>query len=758
MKIKGTVKKVFCDKNDGYMIFTLIVEDKSMIPLGRANPNFPKSVTVAGNIYGVEEKDAVILDGDWQKLNGNGDFWPWRFIPQSYEICDFEDRQSMISYLSNLPDVSKDLATKIVTSFEERTSLIVEQYYMKLTEIDGIDAVKAKEIHDNYLLKREFKMLLRFFKKYELTVKEIQMFQDRHPTQAMKTISENPYSISNDEIISFKKADAIAKDMNFTATDIMRMEAAVNSVLNIYAAGRGHSYLEYDNLVNSTEKFLLKNSAIPGDVSAKQIEEFIKQFKNNHTLYIEGGKVYSTPRYKNENDVARIIAYRTNMDSPFKNISMELIIECLDKVEVQLGFQLAEKQRESVITSVKNSTVVITGGPGTGKTTTLFAIVKTMDLICEKTGMRKLSHCLAAPTGKAAKRMSEKTGISASTIHKLLNYNPFMPEKIKSEKDPIVTDVLIIDELSMVDIDMMGSLMRAVTNNTIVIFVGDADQLFSIGPGNVLSDLISSEVLPTVKLERAYRQKGKNTIYENGVRINNGALKLETDPREFVFMEVPDTEEDTECTRLLSMIERVYFEEYKRNGCDVNKVQILSPVRAKTKVSTTSLNAKIQSVINPKINLSDQITFKDTIFRKNDKITQLKNNYDKFVFNGEMGIVKEVFPKKKELLIEFQNGACELKKYEKSELNQLDHGYASTIHQSQGQEFSVVIIALSNHFQKMLFRNLLFTGVTRAEKKVIIVGDRNALDYAIMNVSNKKRLSQLSEKLKLYKSKYDKAA
>ena len=383
--------------------------------------------------------------------------------------------------------------------------------------------------------------------------------------------------------------------------------------------------------------------------------------------------------------------------------------------------------------------------------TTLKVLMLTMDYLCDRLGRDRLNKTLAAPTGMAAKRMKEATGMDASTIHRLLEFTPYAggDVKAKNEDDPIVTDMLIIDESSMLDIDLFALLMHAVQDETELIFLGDIDQLPSVGPGDVLHDVIDSGVIAVARLTQTYRQGAQSPILANAKKINSGDTDLIFDkPEEFRFIEIPDSDSDPECNQMLEMARQVFFEEFLLCGADINKIQVLLPMRKKTMVSVDNINPELQDTVNSCLSHKNEMSYGMTRFRKGDKVMQLTNNYEKWAFNGDVGIVVEIAPTSGKLLVNF--GGDENVEYAKEELEQLRHSYATTIHKSQGSEYQTVIMVLTNQHKLMLQRNLLYTGLTRAKKKAIIIGDREALNFGIENVSNRSRNSDLKGKLQKY--------
>lgn len=592
--------------------------------------------------------------------------------------------------------------------------------------------------------------LKRMLEAYWVSGTKIQMIQKRFD-DPVASIKKNPYVLSNEGMISFNQADQIAKDMGFDAMDDRRIESAFIFVLEKIAASQGHTYLMLDEMVKKSLYMLNgRNNAMYGSFDESFIKQKIGECVKRKVLVNDNGRIYRTFRYENECIVAEHIAGRGKLKSQFSDISEEFIAGCLKKGERQLGITLADKQREAAMTAAKNMTMILTGGPGMGKTTCLKAILNTLDQIAVEVGKPPLRKLLAAPSGMAAKRMQESTGIPASTIHRMLEYTQLNNGEVrcKNEQAPLDADIIVIDESSMLDIDLMRLVLDAVKDETMLIFVGDTDQLPSVGAGNVLYDLISSEAIPVVRLNHTYRQGTESAIVTNAAKINKGETNLITRNGEFHLVSIPDDADNG--NSLNEMVQRIFFEEFIENGEDISKIQILCPIRKQSDSITTNvvvnvLNSLLQDTVNPCIDSGTEMKYRTARYRKGDKIMQLANNYDKNVFNGDIGVIVNVSPRQKKLKVDF---AGQIVEYMQSELDQIMLSYATTIHKSQGSEYQCVIIPLSMQHKVMLHRNLIYTAITRAKNKVYVVGDMKALDLSIQNISNTHRNSYLAQRIR----------
>lgn len=750
MKIKGIVNRIIVDNGNGFKVFFLTIKDTENIPEDKINPQYPDSVTVTGAFSEIQEGYTVEVEGEWS-YRESGQYHPWQFTAKHYIICDIGDSPiMMINYLSKtLKGIGQTLATSIVNHFGKQTFYVIEHEYISLCVIKRITPEKAEDIHNQYMEHQIVRQLTEFLAPYGFNNSQITAVQKKNIT--VEAIKANPYLLSNANITSFYGSDLIAADLGFENIDENRLEAAVNYVFETTAAGRGHTYLTIGETIYEIQTLLSKKSVIKGNLSETFIRRKIYDFVDKKLLYDDNDKIYKTYRYVNECKVAQRLASRSIQRSPFSDIPKKEIEKNVLKAEKTLDIKLADKQKEAVITAISNMTTIITGGPGTGKTTTLKTLLLTMDYITQSRDMKELTKVLAAPTGMAAKRMKEAVGMEAQTIHRLLEFAPYSDGEIrcKDENNPIMGDVVVIDESSMLDIDLASLLFGAVMDTTMLIFLGDIDQLPSVSPGNVLHDMIDSKKVPVVKLERTYRQGAESAILSNAVKINNGDTNLILNKDDFKFIEIPDSSDDAYGTKLSEMVMRVFYEEYILNGKDINNIQVLSPMRrqseyVQSKAVVNSLNPELQETVNGCVFENRQMRYGHTKYRKGDKVMQLFNNYDKGVFNGDVGIVTSVAPKQNRLLVDYFGEKVE---YQQAELDQIQHSYATTIHKSQGNEYACVIIPITMQFKNMLQRNLLYTALTRAKTKAYIIGDKEALNYAIKNISNQHRNSFLKERI-----------
>lgn len=752
--MKGKISKILYNSGT-YMLMSLKLQHVSDIEEDKVNPNFPLFVTIMGSLIGVEEGYIIDVDGEWHYSDKDSGYWPWQFKVTSFEIVEAETEETIIRFLSSLPGIGEKIARLIFSEFGTNIYNVIEEDMRtgarQLTAIKGISSTKEDAIIASYKEKRLLSNAIKLLGKYNIGEIKIKNILKTYGDDSVAKIKENPYILANDKFLTFKIADTIAFDNGIPYDAADRIESAVKNILDVRASSMGHTYLDFDDAVSFTVKMLQSNSFMKGIIDELYIKSKIGDFINDGKLVEEDGHIYLSYRYNNENFTAKKLAHRAKLPSFFSEASDALIEKCVERAQKDLHVTLASGQKNAVITAIHNTTVIITGGPGTGKTTTLKVLMLSMDYLCDELGREHLEKTLAAPTGMAAKRMKEATGMDASTIHRLLEFTPYAGGDIKAkdEDDPIKTDMLIIDESSMLDIDLFAMLMHAIQDETEIIFLGDIDQLPSVGPGDVLHDIIDSEVIAVARLTQTYRQGAQSPILANAKKINSGDTDLILDkPEEFRFIEIPDSDDDPECNRMLEMARRVFYEEFILCGGDINKVQVLLPMRKKTMVSVDNMNPELQETVNSCLERKNELVYGTTHFRKGDKVMQLTNNYEKWAFNGDVGVVVEIAPTSGRLKVNF-GGDSEVE-YEKEELEQLRHSYCTTIHKSQGSEYQTVIMVFTNKHNLMLQRNLIYTGLTRAKKKAIIIGDRDALNFGIENVSNRSRNSGLKSKLRKY--------
>ncbi len=743
MKFKGTVARIFCAKENGFKIVAMDIDSNQEIPREFVNPKYPGSVSAVGMLKDVEIGYVIDVSGEWEKRESNGDFWPWQFKVKGSTICLFETPYLIVNIVAGLADIGLPKAKEMVEKYGVGLIPILEDEPELLRPWES----RKGQMREASIELKQIRMqadMKAFLQKYGVSDNTIERIGEELGFEAVSIIKTNPYVLCDSKLASFNVCDKIAKDLGCGFNNINRIETVFTATLKDRAGSKGHTYLTTTQLLEESNAFLKDNAEIFGSFTRKSVAEYIDKLHIAEKIVIEGERIYARERYENERTVADVLIRRSGSISKYANLDMRLINECIFEMQEELGFELDPLQKEAVVMAIKYQTSVLTGGPGCGKTSTLRTVIGVLEKLSKRAEFPMPEIALAAPTGMAAKRIVQSTGKEAKTVHKLLEYNPKALFQMRSADNPIDADYVILDETSMVDIDIAAMLLQAIRDDTQILLLGDINQLPSIGPGEVLADVISSHLFPVVELKKSFRHGLRKNILENANKIINGETDLDIKHSDFQFFEVPDSPSDKECRRLSAKLKKIYYEEYAANGRDASRVQVLTPMRSKTGVSVDKINPVLQNMVNAAVDEENDVRHGYSSFRKNDRVMQITNNYDKNVFNGDMGIVKMVSAKVGKILVEYDGVDVE---YTKSEFDQIKHCFAITIHKSQGNELPIVIMPITGYHSTMLMRNLLYTGVTRAKQKLILVGDRNALIYAIQNVQGTKRNTALLEKL-----------
>ena len=729
--INGFVEKVvYRNAENGYTVVNISVEGDDVV--------------CTGYFSDITEGDQIIAEGSFVEHKQYG----IQFTVASYEIKEPETSVAMEKYLGSgiIKGVGPALSAKIVKKFGDETFNIIEREPERLAEIKGITEKKAIEIGSQFEEKKEFRNAMIFLNQYGVSNALAMKIYKEYGIKVMKIVRENPYRLADDIAgVGFKTADEIALRMGFSPESSMRMKAGISFALSM-AASNGHTYLLYEDLYEESKRLLgISEAEFENDIYELTIERKIvlKEVKGER-------RVYNNNLYYMELTVARKL-----LDLNAKSENNYKVMEAkVKEVEAKTGIKLGDLQRKAVYEAVESGLVIITGGPGTGKTTTINAIIKLFE-------MQNMEILLAAPTGRAAKRMTETTGMEAQTIHRLLelNGNPEEGGSMRFERNelnPLEADVIIIDEMSMVDIYLMYSLLKAVTVGTRLILVGDVNQLPSVGPGKVLKDIIGSEKFNVVRLSEIFRQAAESDIITNAHKINAGqSIRLDNKSKDFFMLSMNSS---LQIQRALVSLIAEKLPPY----VDATKydIQVLTPSR-KGELGVENLNKILQQYINPPAPNKREKQWGEMIFRENDKVMQIKNDYQmewkivtkkgltikegSGVFNGDCGIIREINEFAGTVTVEFDEG--KLVEYTGATLEELELAYAITIHKSQGSEYPAVIIPLLNAPRPLLNRNLLYTAVTRARKCVTIVGSENSVNEMIQNESEMKRNSGLVDSI-----------
>lgn len=720
---------VYRNEENGYTVLNLASNEED-------------EVTCVGVFQMISEGESLELTGEYTVHPSYGP----QFKVQQYSIKAPEDIASIERYLGSgaIKGVGAALAARIVRKFKEDTFRIIEEEPERLAEIKGISERKAQEIAQQTEEKRELRQAMIFLQNYGISLSLAVKIYQTYQLDMYRIIQENPYRMAEDVTgVGFKIADEIAHRVGIHLDSDFRIRSGIMYVLQ-QASLEGHTYLPEESLTRRACELL--------GVDASGVEKHYMDMAIDRKLILKQSEaevqIYASTFYYMELNVA-VMLRELNVKYDFSETAVEQRIR---KIEQLSELELDEMQRTAVKEAVRSGLLVITGGPGTGKTTTINTIIQYF----ESEGM---DIALAAPTGRAAKRMSETTGYEAKTIHRLLELSGGMDEHAgfeRNEQNPLETDVIIIDEMSMVDITLMHNLLKAVVAGTRLILVGDVNQLPSVGPGCVLKDIIDSHACNVVRLNRIFRQASESDIIVNAHKINRGEpVSLDNKSRDFFFLKRYDA--NVIISICIQLIRQKLPKYVNASPFDI---QVLTPMR-KGLLGVERLNTILQQYLNPPDGKKAEREHGQTIFRVGDKVMQIKNNYQAEweirsrynipiekglgVFNGDMGIVREINSFSETLTVEYEERR--MVEYPFKELDQLDLAYAITIHKSQGSEYPAVIIPLLTGPRMLMNRNLLYTAVTRARKCVTLVGDEKAFYNMEANVNEQKRYSGLRDRL-----------
>ena len=729
-KLAGYVEHIiYRNADNGYTVLNLVS--------GEAE------ITCVGIFSAIAEGENIEASGDYTDHPTYGK----QFKVESFEEKAPEDEEAIERYLGSgaIRGIGLALAARIVRRFKADTFRIIEEEPERLAEVKGISERKAMEIADQVNEKRDLRQAMIFLQQYGITMNLAVKVYQQYGQEVYGIIRENPYRLADDiEGVGFRTADEIAVRVGIRMDSDFRIRSGILYVL-LQASTEGHTYLPEEELTRRTGQLL--------EVGEEQIEKQYMDLAIERKIIMKQGEnqtqIYAASFYYMEANTATMLK-QLNVSYDVPDLEIE---ERVRRIEKQTGMELDEHQMTAVKEAVRNGLLIITGGPGTGKTTTINTIIKYFE-------MEGLDIFLAAPTGRAAKRMSETTGFEARTIHRMLELNGGVDGAAgfeRNEQNPLETDVVIIDEMSMVDISLMHALLKAVAVGTRLILVGDVNQLPSVGPGSVLRDIIRSHECNVVMLTKIFRQASTSDIIVNAHKINQGEeVTLDNKSMDFFFLKRYDA--DVIISVVLQLIKQKLPKFVDATPYDI---QVLTPMR-KGLLGVERLNGILQRYLNPPSPQKREKEHGDILFREGDKIMQTRNNYqleweirtkyglsvDKGtgVFNGDMGIVREINDFAEMMTVEFDEGR--MVEYPYKLLDELELAYAITIHKSQGSEYPAVVIPLLSGPSMLMNRNLLYTAVTRARKCVTLVGNEVTFAQMVQNTSQQKRYSGLCDRLK----------
>lgn len=671
-----------------------------------------QTFTAKGRTVGLAPDIVLRLNGEFEK---NGRYGKEFVFDQWEEVLPTE-LHKMILFLGSkvIKGIGPSLAQAIVTKFKEKTYDILDSHSEELLTVPKIGKKKAEKIWESWDEHRYMMSVIPELLGMGITINlAIKIFK-KFGQQTVERIHENPYQLIYDiEGIGFLKADDIAKKIGFDLTSIERCRGGVYYIMSMDAED-GNTYMLKDNLIKKCIELM--------NVDSVKLNMAIFQMVEDGIIIHEDGKYFLSVYYKAEKLIADRLQIMSRIFLPSSNIE-----QTIEEIEREYNIEYEYEQKEAIKTALSSNVMILTGGPGTGKTTVTRGIIYAL----EKMGLKV--KC-AAPTGKAADRMSEATGHFSETIHRLLEYNPEFGYA-KCEEEPINADAVIIDEMSMVNVLLMKNLIRALQYKTKFILIGDIDQLPCIGAGNILKDIIHSNKIPVINLVKIFRQAQESKIVTTAHSINKSIMpdlsnKI-TDDLFFIKL----YNEEVIGNTVIDLVTNRLPKKYNVRPSDI---QVLTPMKISS-LGSEVLNEKLQFIINP---IGDYIQYGNTIFRMGDKVMQIKNNYENGVFNGDTGYITDVNTEDKTISVTFKNNTI---LYQKTELDELMLAYSCTIHKSQGSEYDIVVIPIFRSQKRMLQRNLLYTAITRAKKLCILVGDDKMFEYAVNNIEVDNRLTSLKD-------------
>lgn len=686
-------------------------------------------VTIVGNLVYVTLGEMLKLKGSWGVHPRYGE----QFRVVSYEVVVPATAKGIERYLGSglIKGIGPVMAKRLVQKFGDKTLDVIENDADRLREAEGIGSKRIDMIRTAWADQKEVREVMLFLQGHEVSAAYAARIYKQYGRNSISVVKDNPYRLAEDIFgVGFLTADKIAMKLGVPKDSLKRAAAGILYVLN-KLSDEGHVCFPYEPLLDECGKILETERDIIIEACRRAVEERKIIVEETGEAGDTGRTVYLAGLHAAETGVAEHI--RTVFTAPGKDRLFDKD-KSLEWVQKELNINLADGQKSAIRMAMEKKVLVITGGPGTGKTTLIRAILK----IYRRSGRNVL---MAAPTGRAAKRMSEATGFEAKTIHRLLEFSPKQGDFKKNEEYPLETDLVVIDEASMVDTLLMHSLLKAVPRDAVLVLVGDVDQLPSVGAGNVLKDIIDSGYIPTVRLNEIFRQASQSLIIVNAHRINNGEFPLlppdREELRDFYFIQLEDPEEV--CRMVLNMCKNRIPEKFGLNP--VKDIQVLSPMHRGV-AGASNLNIELQKFLN---NSQDEFSRGGKTLKTGDKVMQIRNNYDKDVFNGDIGVITSIDKEEQELTVDYDGRRTA---YDFSELDEIVLAYAVSVHKSQGSEYPAVVLPLLTQHYMMLQRNLLYTAVTRGKKLVVIIGTKKALAMSIKNNKQQMRYTRLKERLR----------
>lgn len=723
--IKGNYRKTIFSSDKGYVIGLFKVretnDDQMKIYLN-------KTVTFTGYFHELNEDDIYCFYGESVDHAKYG----MQFQVSNYERLKPEDEDGLIAFLSS--DLFKGVGPALAKLIVETLGRNVLDEILKdescLLLVPKMSSKKAHKIYETLSRYEESHQVIVYLTDLGFNMKDALDIYNTYRKETISNIEHDPYRLVADLDISFPKVDEIALKFDVPVDDERRIKACIIYIMKKIIYTNSDTYLNRDEILKGVVGYL------NFDLNIENFDSFLEQLQHEDKIVLQDEKYYLKDMYDSEVNIASFFSYLINVKSPKNNLDKKI-----KQLENANNIEYNSQQKEAINKALENNLTIITGGPGTGKTTIIKAICELYIQIHNLDYDEAVAEiALLAPTGKASKRMSESTLLPASTIHRFLKWNKETNEFSVNEYNKDLHHLIIIDEVSMIDLNLLSSLLKGLTKNIKLVLVGDHNQLPSVAPGNVLKDLIESDLIDTVYLNTLYRQDENSYITTLAHEIKSNSLSenfLET-KSDYTFFKCNES--------MIGQVLRNLCFQLIDKGYDYKRVQIMAPMY-KGINGIDNLNKELQEIFNPPSDSKNEIKYGDIIYRENDKVLQLVNMPDDNVYNGDIGIIKNILKidKKTIIYIDFDGN---LVKYESKDLNKITHGFIISIHKSQGSEFELVVIPICNSYRRMLYRKLIYTGITRAKKKLILIGEANAFVYAVNNNSERERKTNLKMQLK----------
>jgi exodeoxyribonuclease V alpha subunit len=724
--IKGIYRKCIYDSKKGYIIGLFKVKDTND-PSMEDYKN--KTITFTGTFPALNIDDTYLFFGEPVKHARYG----FQYNVNNFERVKPEDIDGVIEFLSSdlFPGIGDKLASKIVETLGLNALELIMEDPTVLSMIPRLSNKKAATIYNNLLKYEQSHTVIVYLTELGFAIKDAMSIYNTYKGNTESVIKENIYSLISDvPEINFSKVDSVALKNGIDHLDRNRVKAIIISVMEKLCFNNGDSYLDVETIFKYVQAFL----KVP--LMINNFDEYLFELEKENKIIKYNDVYYLFDLFKAEDNVAKEILRKASIDE-IKNTK---IIPYLEHLEEVFEIKYNDKQKEAIIKALTNNILIITGGPGTGKTTIINAIVKLYQELNDMTFDRaKQDIALLAPTGRASKRMAESTGYPASTIHRFLKCNKDNNEFAVNEENKDQSKLIIVDEVSMIDILLLDSLFKGINEDARIIFVGDKNQLPSVGPGQVLKDIIDSDIVNVVKLDLLYRQDENSYINKLAIEIKDNELNEH-------FLDPKSDYQFLKCTKLSlrDNLKKICIQLVEK-GYGYRRLQILAPMYHGEN-GIDNLNNELQNIFNPPSRVKKEIVYGDVIYRQNDKVLQLVNQPDDNIYNGDIGIIKDIITKdnKTEILIDFEGNEV---LYKQADFNKFKHGFIISIHKSQGSESEMVILPICTSYNRMLYRKLLYTAVTRAKKKLIVIGEPMAFIACVENNNEYIRDTSLKERI-----------